>query len=91
MRSTLSRAGIWRRARLFIRSSAHGTALEFARLTGNKELAADLIKRFQLMLTSAESALIPDRRHVDEEIFGILPLEVYLLTHEEKYLKIGLF
>ena len=52
-------------------------------------MAADLIKRFQLILT-AESALIPNRRHVDEEIFGILPLEVYLLTHEEKYLKIGL-
>jgi len=65
-------------------------ALEFARVTGNKELAADLIKRFQPMLTPAESALIPDRRHVDEEIFGILPLEIYMQTHEEKYLKMGL-
>lgn len=65
-------------------------ALEFARVTGNKELAADLLKRFQPMLTPAESALIPDRKHVDEEIFGILPLEIYMQTHEEKYLKMGL-
>jgi len=66
-------------------------ALEFARVTGNKDLASDLIRRFQPMLTPAESALIPDRRHVDEEIFGILPLEIYMMTHEEKYLKMGLF
>jgi rhamnogalacturonyl hydrolase YesR len=65
-------------------------ALEFARVTGNQQLAADLIQRFQPMLTPAESALIPDRRHVDEEIFGILPLEIYMMTHEEKYLKMGL-
>jgi unsaturated rhamnogalacturonyl hydrolase len=65
-------------------------ALEFARVSGDKALMDDLIKRFQPMLTPAESALIPDRRHVDEEIFGILPLEIYLITHEDKYLKMGL-
>jgi unsaturated rhamnogalacturonyl hydrolase len=65
-------------------------ALEFARVSGDTALSADLIKRFQPMLTSAESALIPDRRHVDEEIFGILPLEIYLITHDQKYLQMGL-
>ncbi len=66
-------------------------ALEFARVTGNNELSEKLIQRFLPMLSSQESALIPRNRHVDDEIFGILPLEIYQQTHEEKYLKMGLF
>ncbi len=65
-------------------------ALSFARVTGNKKLSEELIRRFQPMLTPAESDLIPHRRHVDESIFGILPLEIYLQTHDAKYLNLGL-
>jgi len=66
-------------------------ALKFAEVTGNRELAARLIERFQPMLSPAESRLIPQHRHVDESIFGILPLQIFLMTKEERYRKMGLF
>ncbi len=66
-------------------------ALRFADAAGDKELAKQLIDRFQSMLASTDSGLIPRKNHVDHSVFGILPLQIYLMTHEKKYLTMGLF
>ena len=64
-------------------------ALTFARLSGDKELDARLIKRFD-PLFGDESHLIPVPDHVDRSVFGAVPLEIYIQIKEKKYLDMGL-
>ena len=65
-------------------------ALTFAQLTSDKDLQAKLIGRFDPLLPGgAETNLIGTRRHVDDEIFGVIPLEIFLLTKDQKYLSYG--
>ncbi|HWR37444.1 MAG TPA: glycoside hydrolase family 88 protein [Clostridia bacterium] len=63
--------------------------MTFAELTGDKQLAAGLIKRFDPLFTEPESRLIPKSRHVDASVFGALPLQMYMYTKEQKYLEMG--
>ena len=64
-------------------------ALTFAQLTGDKDLSARLVKRFDPLMTPEESALVPTERHVDYSVFGAVPLEIYIETKEQKYLDMG--
>ncbi len=65
-------------------------ALTFARLTHDDALQAELIKRFEpLMPGGAEANRIPTRHHVDDSIFGIVPLEIGLETKDARYLADG--
>lgn len=64
-------------------------ALTFAQLSGDKQLTADLINRFDPLFTPSESALIPPSGHVDYSVFGSVPLEIYMATKEQKYLDMG--
>lgn len=64
-------------------------ALKFAQLTGDETLKTALIKRFDPFLTKAGQKNISMRRHVDHNIFGIVPLELYIQTGDKRYLKIG--
>ena len=64
-------------------------ALTFAQLSGDKDLTARLIKRFDPLMTPAESALVPTDRHVDFSVFGAVPLEIAIETKEQKYLDMG--
>ena len=64
-------------------------ALSFAEVSGDKDLIAKLAARFDPLMTPAESAMVPTRRHVDDEIFGVLPLEIYRQTKNAKYLDFG--
>ena len=65
-------------------------ALTFAQLTSDKDLQDKLIKRFDPLLPAgSETGLIGQRRHVDDEIFGAVPLEIYILTKDPKYLAYG--
>src|SRR5581483_2636063 len=64
-------------------------ALTFAHLSGDKDLTAELIKRFEPLLSSPGSELIHHERHVDFEIFGAVPLEIYIETKDPKYLELG--
>ncbi len=67
-------------------------ALRFAELTHNDSLRNDLIKRFEpLMPGGSEAALRPMRRHVDDSIFGVVPLEIARQTKDPKFLKEGLW
>ena len=65
-------------------------ALTFANLTRDDALRQELIQKFvPLMPGGAEASRIPQRRHVDDEIFGIIPLEIGIETKDPKYLKYG--
>jgi unsaturated rhamnogalacturonyl hydrolase len=64
-------------------------ALTFAQLSGDKALAAELIKRFDPLMSPPGSALVSDKRHVDFSMFGSLPLEIYIETKDPKYLTLG--
>jgi len=65
-------------------------ALTFAQLTSDNDLQEKLIRRFDPLLPGgAEANLIGSRRHVDDEIFGVVPLEIFILTKDQKYLTYG--
>jgi rhamnogalacturonyl hydrolase YesR len=64
--------------------------LTFAQLTHDNDLRDRLIKKFEpLMPGGAEEAKIPKRHHVDDSIFGIVPLEIGMQTKDQKYLVYG--
>jgi rhamnogalacturonyl hydrolase YesR len=66
-------------------------ALTFAELAHDTDLRDRLIKRFDpLMPGGSEASLIPARDHVDDSIFGIVPLEIAMQTKDKKYLDDGL-
>jgi unsaturated rhamnogalacturonyl hydrolase len=65
-------------------------SLTFAQLTHDDGLRAELIHKFEpLMPGGAEAARIPVRRHVDDSIFGVVPLEIAVQTKDPKYLAEG--
>jgi rhamnogalacturonyl hydrolase YesR len=65
-------------------------ALTFAQLTHDDALQKELIRKFEpLMPGGAEAARIPQRRHVDDSIFGIVPLEIAIQTKDPTYLSYG--
>lgn len=65
-------------------------ALTFAQLTHDAALRMDLIKRFEpLMPGGAEASLRPLRRHVDDSIFGVVPLEIAIQTKDPRYMSEG--
>jgi rhamnogalacturonyl hydrolase YesR len=63
-------------------------ALTFAKLTGDKNLTAQLVQRFEPLLGSRDS-LIPTPDHVDYTVFGAVPFELYMQTKDERYLALG--
>ena len=66
-------------------------ALNYATLTHDDALRAELIKRFDPLLPGgAEVARIPKRHHVDDEIFGIVPIEIGIETKDQSYIANGL-
>lgn len=64
-------------------------ALIFARASHNKALQKQLVRRFEPFF-GKEASLLPKPDHVDHTVFGIVPLELYRLTKQRKYLELGL-
>lgn len=65
-------------------------SLELARLTNNRDLLTRLQQRFE-PLFSTEAALLPPKgQHVDFSMFGSLPLELYMIFKDKRYLDLGL-
>lgn len=64
-------------------------SLKYASLTNDKKLLDLLEQRFQPLYTT-ENALLPIKNHVDLNQFGCLPLGLYQLTKDKKYLELGL-
>lgn len=66
-------------------------ALLFAEQTKNTALRDSLIKRFEPLLPGGkEDFRLPNRRHVDDSVFGVAPLEIARQTKSPLYLKFGL-
>jgi rhamnogalacturonyl hydrolase YesR len=66
-------------------------SLTFAQVTGDKDLTARLVKRFDPLLTAEEASLLPPRgEHVDSSVFGAVPFELFIQTNDKKYLNLGL-
>ena len=63
--------------------------LWFAREINNKELTERLTARFEPLFTT-EAHLQPKPNHVDNNVFGAIPLELYLQTGEERYKTMGM-
>ena len=63
-------------------------ALRVAALTGDKGLQQQLVARFEAILTPG-SPLVSTNRHVDHSVFGIVPLEIYMRTGDQRYLDLG--
>jgi unsaturated rhamnogalacturonyl hydrolase len=63
-------------------------ALTFAQLSGDKDLTARLITRFAPLL-GEDATLIPPADHVDNSVFGVVPLELYIQTKDPRYLSLG--
>ena len=64
-------------------------ALKYAAVTKDKELIKLLEDKFAPLFTS-EKALQPIMNHVDLNMFGSLPLDMYRVTKDKKYLYLGL-
>ena len=65
-------------------------ALTFAEITGNKALQSQLQDRYQKLLTPENQRLIPDREHVDYEIYGVIPLQTSMETNDASTRSAGL-
>ena len=68
----------------YAEDSAWVHGLQFAQLTGDAALKEELIRRFNIFLAPGGTNLISMERHVDHNIFGIVPLELYLQTKDQK-------
>ncbi|WP_128912110.1 glycoside hydrolase family 88/105 protein [Granulicella sibirica] len=65
-------------------------SLTFAQLTHDDALRQKLITRFEPMMPGGnDQARIPLRHHVDDSIFGVVPLEIGLQTGDAKFLAEG--
>ena len=64
-------------------------SLKFAAVTNNKELGKLLQDKFEPLFTT-EKELLPIKNHVDLNMFGSLPLELYRITKEKRYLDLGI-
>jgi hypothetical protein len=62
--------------------------LKVARETGDNDLAEKLIRRFDFYLKPKNSDRFPYQFHVDYAVLGVVPIELYRLTRDERYLKL---
>jgi hypothetical protein len=63
--------------------------LQFAAVTQDQDLMARLVTRFEPFL-APDAPRVPRSDHVDADVFGALPLELYLQTHRYQYRLMGL-
>ena len=63
-------------------------SLTVAQLTNNDDLRRRLIEKFAPLLGEHADRISPEA-HVDFRVFGVVPLEIYMQTKEQKYLNLG--
>ena len=63
--------------------------LWFAKETANKEQLASLEERF-LPFFDEEKSMMPEFNHVDFNVFGTVPLEIYMMNKDKRFLNLGL-
>lgn len=65
-------------------------ALTYAKVAHAAPISENLIKRAGRIFTD-ESQLVPKANHVDNNVFGVIPLEVYAQTGDKRFLDLGLY
>lgn len=65
-------------------------ALRFADAAGDTALRQKLVDRYAFILTPEGSKSVSTNRHVDFHVFGVLPLEIYLVNGDDRYRDFGL-
>ena len=65
-------------------------ALRFARVAGDAALQQKLIDRYNFILTPEGGQSVATNRHVDFHVFGVLPLEIYLVSGDKNFRDFGL-
>ncbi len=73
---------------IYPESCAWYGALTFAQLTHDASLTERLTRRFDSLFTT-DANLLPKADHVDPSAFGAVPFELYIETHDPRYLAIG--
>jgi len=63
-------------------------SLTVAQLTNDQDLRRRLIEKFDPLLGAHAGWISPDA-HVDFRVFGVVPLEIYQQTKQQKYLDLG--
>src|SRR4051812_22924952 len=64
-------------------------SLMVAQLTNDRALKEKLVQKFAPLLTPEGAKRISPAAHVDYSVFGVVPLEIYMQTKEQKYLDLG--
>ncbi|HEU5078674.1 MAG TPA: glycoside hydrolase family 88 protein [Opitutaceae bacterium] len=65
-------------------------ALTFANVTKDKALVQKLVDRFEPFFAPDQAYRIPPINHVDNCVFGSVPLEIYIQTGKSSYRALGL-
>ncbi len=65
-------------------------ALRFAHVAGEAALQQKLIDRYAFILTPDGGNSVATNRHVDFHVFGVLPLEIYLVSGDKNFRDFGL-
>lgn len=66
-------------------------ALSYAKAINADSLLGKLTDRAAKVVYGSESNLIPLANHVDNNVFGVVPLEVYGNTGDKRFLDLGLY
>ena len=64
-------------------------SLTVAELTKNKELKNQLLQKFETLWSAEGQKHVSSQPHVDYRVFGVVPLQLYMQTSEQKYLDVG--
>jgi unsaturated rhamnogalacturonyl hydrolase len=64
-------------------------SLTLARLIGDRDLQARLVRKFDPLLTPEGAKRISPEAHVDFRVFGAVPLEIYMQTKAPRFLELG--
>jgi unsaturated rhamnogalacturonyl hydrolase len=65
-------------------------ALSYADSTANATLRTQLQARFDPLLRPEGQSLVPDKEHVDFEVFGVVPLQISIENHDQNLRSMGL-
>jgi rhamnogalacturonyl hydrolase YesR len=65
-------------------------AVRFAAAINNPDLLGKVTSRYQAIITPDGANILPKPNHDDRSVFGILPLEMFKVTQDPKYLALGL-
>ena len=64
-------------------------SLTYAELASDKPLLAQLVAKYDVLLSGEGATKISSRDHVDDRVFGAAPLELYRQTKDPKFLAAG--